>query len=112
MASVYAERLESIAERARLRREDVARVVGASPRTVARWAQGESGPRAEARDRLLELSAVVNELSKVVRAEAAEAWLFAPNPLLDFERPLDLVQQGDYRKVIAAIEGLADGVFV
>jgi hypothetical protein len=79
---------------------------------VARWAQGEGGPRAGARDRLLELSAVVAELSKVVQPEAAEAWLLAPNPLLDFERPLDLIQHGDYRKVIGAIEGLADGVFV
>lgn len=111
MASVYAERLANIAERAHLRREDVARVVGASPRTVARWAQGETGPRAQARERLLELSAVVTELSKVIRPEVAEAWLLEPNPALDFERPLDLIQRGEYRLVIGAIERLADGVF-
>lgn len=112
MGSVYAERLEYMAEHARLRQEDVARVVGASTRTVSRWAQGVSGPRAAARERLLELSAVVTELSKVVRPEAAEAWLFAPNPMLDFERPLDLIQQGEYKRILAAVEALADGVFV
>jgi uncharacterized protein (DUF2384 family) len=54
----------------------------------------------------------VKELSKVLVADAAEAWLFAPNPLLDFERPADLVQRSEYKRVLAAIEGLEDGVFV
>ncbi len=112
MGAVYAETLERIAEKAGLRHGAVARVVGASPRSVSRWARQRAAPRAVARERLLELSAIVTELSKVIRPDAAEAWLFTPNPLLDFERPLDLMQSGEYKRVLAAIEALADGVFV
>jgi uncharacterized protein (DUF2384 family) len=55
---------------------------------------------------------VVNELSSVVVPDAAHVWLFTPNPFLDFDRPIDLITEGQYRRVLAAIEALADGVFV
>ena len=112
MATVYAQTLERISENVPLRHEDVARIVGASVRSVSRWARGETGPRGKARERLLELSAVVKQLSKVLTPDAAEAWLFTPNPALDFERPVELLHSGDYKRVLAAIEGLEDGVFV
>lgn len=111
-STVYAERLEDVTEKAHLRYEDVARVVGASVRSVSRWARGESGPKPQARERLLELSVIVGELSKVVKPDAAQVWLFTPNGLLGFERPVDLLSKGEFKRVLAAIEGLEDGVFV
>jgi len=88
---------------------DVARVVGATARSVARWAEGAS-PRRANEERLLELKAVVDLLRQVLREEPARLWIRSPNPELDYEKPLDLVQQGEYRKVIGAILALAEGV--
>ena len=112
MAGIYGNTLERLEKKARLSHEDIARVVGSSPRTIFRWAHGEADPRSRSRDRLLETSAVVTELSDVLVPGAAHVWLFTPNPFLEFDRPIDLVARGEYKRVLAAILGLADGVFV
>jgi len=109
--AVYAKKLGQIREEAGLSSSDVARILGTSPRTVFRWATGRT-PRGESRERLLELAAVVDLLSRVMRPEAASAWLFDPNPLLDMERPVDLIGRGEYQRVCAAIGAIAEGVFV
>jgi|GraSoiStandDraft_9_1057307.scaffolds.fasta_scaffold383437_1 transcriptional regulator with XRE-family HTH domain len=111
-ASIYGRTLERLEEKAGLSYEDIARIVGASPRSISRWARGDADPRSRSRDRLLETAAVVTELSGVLTPDAAHVWLFTPNPFLDFDRPIDLVTDGQYRRVLAAIEALADGVFV
>ena len=109
---IYARTLERLEEKAGLSYEDIARVVGASPRSISRWAHGEADPRSRSRDRLLETTAVVTELSGVLVPDAAHVWLFTPNPFLEFDRPIDLVAEGQYRRVLAAVEALSDGVFV
>ncbi|MEX2624727.1 MAG: antitoxin Xre/MbcA/ParS toxin-binding domain-containing protein [Acidimicrobiia bacterium] len=88
---------------------DVAKVTGATPRSVTRWLQGAS-PRRPAEERLLELKAVVDILRRVLREEPARLWLRSPNPELNYEKPLDLVERGEYRRVIGAILALAEGV--
>lgn len=90
--------------------EDVARVVGASPRSVARWQASGSAPRRSSEERLLELQAVVDLLSTVLRDEPARLWIRGPNPGLGWEKPLDLIARGDYRTVIGAILAMAEGV--
>lgn len=112
MGAVYAEKLGVIKEGAGLSRQDVAKVVGATPRTVFRWATGEISPRGPLRDRLLELAAVSQRLSKVMKPQAATAWLFTPNPLLRNRRPSDLISEGEYQEVLNAIDAIAEGVFV
>ena len=111
-SGIYGRTLERLEEKAGLSFEDVARAVGASPRSISRWAHGEADPRAHLRDRLLEINVVVTELARVLEADAAHVWLFSPNPFLDFERPLDLVADGQFKRVLGAIDALADGVFV
>ncbi len=88
---------------------DVARVTGATPRSVARWLEG-AAPRRPAEERLLELKAVVDLLRQVLRDEPARLWIRSPNPDLGYEKPLDLVAQGQYRRVIGAILAMAEGV--
>ena len=110
--SVYVERLARIQHGAQLSREDVARIVGASVRTVARWASGTNTPKGASRDRLLQLAAVAQQLSKTMSPDAASAWLHEPNPLLSNQRPIDLVTQGRYGEVLDLIDSIADGVFV
>jgi uncharacterized protein (DUF2384 family) len=89
---------------------DVARVLGTSPRSVNRWVNAGSLPRRESEERLLELKAVIDLLREVLREEPARLWIRSPNPTLDYEKPIDLIERGDYRRVIGAIKALGEGV--
>jgi putative toxin-antitoxin system antitoxin component (TIGR02293 family) len=106
-----ADRLEDVTSKTELDQADLARVLCTSPRTVARWLQGTS-PRPETRERLLEVLAVLERLSNVLKGEAAHDWLFTPNPLLDHHKPVDLLRRGEFRRVLGAVDVLAEGVFV
>jgi transcriptional regulator with XRE-family HTH domain len=107
-----AERLGQLAGKADLDQGDLARVLGTSTRTIARWLSEQSEPRHEARERLLEFLAVLERLGEVLRPSPAHDWLFSPNPLLDYEKPADLLQRREYRRVLAAIAAMGEGVFV
>lgn len=89
---------------------DLARITGATPRSVSRWTASKATPRREAEDRLLELKAVVDVLRTVLRDEPARLWLRSPNPDLDWRKPLELIAEGEYRKVIGSILAMAEGV--
>jgi uncharacterized protein (DUF2384 family) len=91
---------------------DLARVIEANTRTVSRWLNEESEPRAAARERLLEVVAVLERLSSTLKPQAANDWLFAPNPALEYHKPVDLIRRGEFRRVLGAIDALAEGVFV
>lgn len=110
--SMLAERLEKLVEQTDLDQVEVARVLGTSPRTVSRWLRAEAAPRREARERLLEVLAVLERLSATLRPEPAHDWLFTPNPMLDYRKPADLLGEGRFREVIGAIDALGEGVFV
>jgi uncharacterized protein (DUF2384 family) len=112
MAVDLRERLESALENADLDQGQAARVLGTNPRTVARWLKEEATPRHATRERVLELLAVLERLSKVLRPQPAHDWLFGPNPSLDHHKPVDLLREGHYREVLGAIDALGEGVFV
>ena len=105
-------RLERVTGRVQFDQADLARVLDTNPRTVSRWLRRETAPRPDARERLLEVLAVLERLSSVLRADAAHDWLFSPNPLLDYHKPVELLRKGEYRQVLGAIDVLAEGVFV
>lgn len=89
---------------------DVAQITGTTTRSVSRWAASQATPRREAEDRLLELKAVIDLLRCVLRDESARLWLRSPNPDLDWRKPLELIAEGEYRKVIDSILAMAEGV--
>jgi len=89
---------------------DIARALHTSPRSVARWQATGSTPRRDAEERLLELKAVLDLLLQVLRPQPARLWLRSPHPNLDYEKPIDLVAAGHYRRVIAELMALAEGV--
>ncbi len=107
-----AERLARATAQLEVDQADVARLLDTNPRTVSRWLHRETEPRPDARERLLELIAVLEQLSGVLKAGPAHDWLFSPNPLLDHHKPVDLLRDGEYRRVLGAIDALAEGVFV
>src|SRR5580658_7301200 len=89
---------------------DLAQITGSTSRSVSRWTAAKAMPRREAEDRLLELKAVVDQLRTVLRDESARLWLRSPNPDLDWHKPLELIAQGEYRRVIGAVLAIAEGV--
>jgi putative toxin-antitoxin system antitoxin component (TIGR02293 family) len=107
-----AARLADVASRMELDHADFARILDTNPRTVSRWMHRQAAPRPDARERLLELLAVLEQLSGVLRPGPAHDWLFTPNPSLDHHRPVDLIRQGEFRQVLGAIDAMAEGVFV
>ena len=109
--AVLAEKLEQASSAIELDQADIARVLEANPRTVARWLQGETQPRPDSRERLLELIAVLERLSGVLKPAAAHDWLFTPNPTLDHHKPVDLLREREYRRVLGAIDALGEGVY-
>ena len=109
---LLAERLDRAATDTRLDQADLARILGTSPRTVARWLRAETSPRRESRERILELLAVLDALSNTVQGQNAYDWLFSPIPALRHRKPADLLSEGRYREVLGAIDALAEGVFV
>jgi putative toxin-antitoxin system antitoxin component (TIGR02293 family) len=109
---VLAERLERAAEQMDLGPRDLARALDASPRTVARWLNQETTPRGDAKERMLEVVAVFDRLTATLTPPAAHDWLFTPNAALDYHKPIDLLRVGEFRRVLGAIDALAEGVFV
>ena len=89
---------------------DVARVLGTTVRSVARWQGAKVSPRRESEERLLELKAVLDLARRYLRPESARLWLRSPNPDLGYEKPLDLITRGEYRRVISALLAMAEGV--
>lgn len=102
--------LEDWMEHDLLDAHDVSRVLEISSRSVSRWQQDAAAPRRESEERLLELKAVVDLLLQVLRPEPARLWLRAPNPDLGYDKPLDVIRQGGYRRVIGVIQAVAEGV--
>ena len=95
VATDLADRLEHASERVDLDQARPGRVLDANPRTIARWLHRQSSPRPDSRERVLDLLAVLDQLSGVLQAHAAHDWLFSPNPMLDHYKPVDLLRDGD-----------------
>lgn len=110
--TTLARRLRAATERTELDRADVAGLVGANPRTVARWLAEDSEPRTDVRRRLLEVLAVLEQLSGVLEPQAAHDWLFSPNIAFEQRKPIELLSAGEWRRVLGLIDALAEGVFV
>lgn len=110
--SMAARRLERIVTEGHLDSASVARVLDKSHKTVVRWLRHEVEPRWESEQRLRELEAVLDRLQGVVEPAAAREWLFTPVPMLDYEIPANLVRDGEFRRVIGAIDAIGEGAFV
>jgi uncharacterized protein (DUF2384 family) len=93
---------------------EVGGAVGASERTVIRWAQQSHPPRREHRDRIEKL----NELRQLLTTTfgpnetAAQEWLHEPVPMLRGRTPMSLVVQGQLDDVIGVLAGLESGAFI
>ena len=88
---------------------EIGQVTGVGDRAVQNWARGTSRPEGASRDRLLELKYVIEQLSDVYTDEGIEIWLHARQRSLDGRQPIELLRQGQFEEVLAAVERLAGG---
>lgn len=106
MATAFANEAAFIHETGQLSVPDIARATGANETTVRAWLRGERSPTGDRAERLIELSSIVERLVRVMQATYVPIWLRKPIPLLDDDKPLDVIATGDYRRVSRVIAGL------
>ncbi len=94
-----------------LTQEELAKLLSASPRTVAYWLHLESAPRQIYRDKISKVYDVYQEISGEVKPEALRKWLFVHNKLLR-DSVYNLLVKGEFGRVLADIEALKEGVYV
>lgn len=88
---------------------EIGQITGVRERQVQNWVSGASRPSRETRDRLVDMHYVVTQLSDVYRPEGIEIWLHSRNPELHGSRPIDLLINGHFETVLAAVERLKSG---
>lgn len=92
--------------------EILARILGVSARTLARWTSGETGkPHPAQEERIAKTLELRNHMANVMKTSAFGKYLRGKNELLGGMRPLDLLMAGQFDRVIADIAGLEEGVF-
>ena len=108
MASAFAKEAVYVHEAAKLNGIDIARATGVADSTARAWLAGTRSPsRSHAAERLVELSAIVERLVRLMEPEYIAVWLRKPIRALDDRKPLDVIRDGDYRevsKLVAALE--------
>jgi Protein of unknown function (DUF2384) len=93
-------------EEAHLSDDDIARATGARPSTARAWLGETRNPTGTRAERLIELSAIVERLLRVMEAEFVPVWLRKPNAALGDEKPIDLIAEGNYREVSRLVSAM------
>jgi uncharacterized protein (DUF2384 family) len=108
MSTAFADEALRIRDNGRLNDEIIARATGSARSTVRDWFSRRSSPTGVRAERVGELSAIVDRLPRVMRAEYIPVWLTKPIEALDDEKPVDLIARGEYRRVARLISELED----
>ncbi|WP_337288772.1 antitoxin Xre/MbcA/ParS toxin-binding domain-containing protein [Candidatus Methylomirabilis sp.] len=72
-----------------LSQEALARALGVSSRTVARWEEGTASPSPLALVRLQHLNKIREKARRLFQGKEADAWLRTPNPALRGYSPVE-----------------------
>jgi DNA-binding transcriptional regulator YiaG len=89
---------------------EFATAVGASERTVQNWSRGQTKPRGDAANRVLDLVHLVSELREVYTDEGIQIWLKSRNRNLASRRPIDLLAAGDVEDVLDEVQRVIGGM--
>jgi transcriptional regulator with XRE-family HTH domain len=111
MSSAVAKIIEDLRDRGGLKGTDVANIAAVSPATVSRWTAGTASPHPKTQLLIADLRYIVDRLSEFYTPEETRLWLYSKHRLLDDERAIDLINQGNADKVLAVIESLDEGTF-
>lgn len=111
MDTAFAREASYIRKVGHLSDRDIARATGAGVSTVGAWMRRTRMPTGERAERLAELSAIVERLSRVVDPEVIPVWFHKPVVALDDEKPIDVLARGDYRRLSRLISELESPTF-
>ena len=86
----------------------VVRLTGFSPRSVAKWGQGEP-PSAKQEKAIIEMDRLLDGLTRVMEAAEVGRWLKTPNPAFDGSTPLQVVERGESDRIWRMLFDLESG---
>lgn len=112
MPSALVEKLDAIQQHASINSREIAQLLNTRPETISRWRGGTSEPQPTTRETLLQLWWLTTQLADLYEPSHANLWLFAPNRLLNGERPVDLIQRGQSETVLKVISQMKDGAHI
>ena len=86
----------------------VVRLTGFSPRSVAKWSQGES-PSPKQEKALVEMDRLLDGLARVMEPVQVGRWLRSPNGAFDGSTPLQVVERGELDRIWRMLYDLESG---
>lgn len=98
-------------EIAQLTDADIARATGVARSTARAWLAHTRSPTGERAERLIELSALVERLARVMEPSYIAVWLRKPVPALAERKPIDVIASGDYMRVAELVSALEEASF-
>ena len=98
-------------EIARLSDADIARATGVARSTARAWLAHTRSPTGERAERLIELSALVERLARVMEPSYIAVWLRKPVPALQERKPIDVIASGNYVQVAELVSVLEEAPF-
>src|SRR2546421_1937825 len=105
MATAFASEAARVKEIGHLTVPDIARATGANETTVRAWLHDARSPSGKHASRLVELSSIVDRLAQVMQPTYIPIWMRKPVPLLDDDKPLDVIATGAYLRVSRVVAG-------
>lgn len=106
MSTAFATEAAHVQEVGHLSAADIARATGANETTARAWLRGSRSPSGVRAERLAELSSIVERLARLMEPAYVPVWMRKPVPLLDDDKPLDVIAAGEYRRVSRVLAGL------
>jgi transcriptional regulator with XRE-family HTH domain len=112
-ALALGESLRHIMDTLGLTPRELARTVGASDKTVARWLADETYPQHSSREKLDELERLTDRLLDAFDGpESIALWIRNPTRSLALLRPIDALVAGQVDRVDGALETILSGIYV
>lgn len=84
------------------------RLTGFSPRSVAKWSQGDA-PSVKQEKALVEMDRLLDGLSRVMEPAQVGRWLTQPNSAFDGSTPLQVVERGELDRIWRMLYELESG---
>lgn len=90
--ATLAKDLRQIREDLRVSQEVFSRLIGVSVKTISRWENNENTPSPLALERISRWQTILQMMRRLMKEEALQRWLNAPNEALEGRTPLEVAQ--------------------
>jgi transcriptional regulator with XRE-family HTH domain len=107
-ATDYAGLLKTYRAEFHVTQAQLVRLTGFSPRSVAKWSQGET-PSPKQEKALVEMDRLFDGLARVIEPAQVGRWLTHPNPAFDGSTPLQVVERGELDRIWRMLYDLESG---